>query len=146
MSKLKKQSSNPKVSNAPKIPESAKIVISMQCFTHNSSYNFDSFKRQEIQQKATTMYNFIEKTIFICQNSWIDMHKNSRTSGMGFEKIPFHRVHFAPHNFSLTPDRDIFVIRFNHRENNDGRILGFKEGNVYFIIGVDLNYNAYPHS
>ena len=140
MSRIKSNQQKLKISKnflekSPEMPS-----FSFRYLTTNKDYNFESLdKRKKLEFQSA----LAERMIEITQKSWLEWHNLDKKHG--YEMIPSQQLRFSPNGYTFSDDEKVIVFRFNSQE---GRIIGIKnsESAVYYVIGFDTDYSAYPHS
>ena len=81
--------------------------------------------------------------LFRCKDfTWNDYHQNSKQK-LGCELLSFDCLKIASKPICITEDLDkVIVIRFS---DNDGRIVGFREQNIYYVLWIDCRFELYDH-
>jgi len=85
--------------------------------------------------------SLLNKLLYLSKLTWKDI--NGLTKKGGFEKIPkqqFKKLSNIP--FTFKDDKKISVFRF---PSGEGRIIGYIENEVFYIVWVDTNFEMYKH-
>ena len=86
------------------------------------------------------MAAFAEKVKTLSQMSWLEITLAPR-HGLGFEKIPRRQIR-AGIPTHVTPDVEHFwAVRFHGR----APMVGYKDGETFFVLWFDENYTLYDH-
>ena len=91
----------------------------------------------EVREQAA----FSEKLYELSQLSWVELRQRGHRQG-GYEKIPHDQI-TAGIPQHITEDVTLIVFRFN---SDNGRIAGYREWDVFYIVWVDRNLTLYKHS
>jgi hypothetical protein len=83
---------------------------------------------------------FALKLHLLSQVTWMDLQLAPR-HGIGYELIPVKQV-----NISIPPEvtqdiTSLHVFRFSGKK----AMIGFKDENIYHVLGLDRNFTAYNH-
>jgi hypothetical protein len=81
----------------------------------------------------------VEKLSELSQLSWNDLYKAPR-HGLGCEIIKQNSMN-VPIPEMLKDDRKLLAFRFDAKKP----MVGFREGNIFFIIWVDRDFTLYDH-
>ena len=119
--------------NSPSIKEeSTNDLHPAFCFKYNTCKDY-SVKDLTLEQKS----NLLERLHKLGQLSWGIIQVSSR-KGMGHEKLPKERL---TKPLKYPPElRELLVFRFD-----DGRIIGFRKNQTFYISGIDTKYDCYDH-
>ena len=73
--------------------------------------------------------------------TWNDLYQNDHKK-LGVESLPADRIKASKPTF-MTEDVDKYeVIRFS---KEDGRVVGFRKSNVFYILWIDCKFKLYNH-
>lgn len=96
------------------------------------------FSRLEQKQKS----DFAEALFRRKDFTWNDYHQSSKQA-LGCELLLFDCLKISSKPVCVTDDLDkVIVIRFS---GNDGRIVGFREQNIYHVLWIDCSFELYDH-
>ncbi|MCY4044887.1 MAG: hypothetical protein OXE99_07390 [Cellvibrionales bacterium] len=85
----------------------------------------------------------VNRLIHASEISWKDTFQLGKQQG-GFEKIPksqFKTLPNIPQKFSKNQKIDVFRLQ----PESCGRVLGFIEDGVFYIIWIDKDFKIYKH-
>lgn len=114
------------------------IAISFRYLTTKKDYNFDYFGKN-LENCREVKAKLLDRIAEISSSTWLDMQNLPKTTG--FETLCFDDIRFSPKEYIFSKEEKVYVLR----ACKDYRIIGFKLGTVYYIIGFDFNYSAYDH-
>lgn len=102
------------------------------CFEFNTYKNY-TVRDLELSNKAS----FLHRLHDLCQLSWGKIQIAPR-EGLGHEKL---RVASLKRKLNLPKElKEVLVFRFEN-----GRIIGFRKGQTFYIAAIDTRYDCYDH-
>ncbi len=110
------------------------VIFSLR-HIQNGKYCFSQLDQKQKSDFAEALFRRKDFT-------WNDYHQIPKES-LGYELLPFCCLKIASKPICVTEDLDkVIVIRFS---GNDGRIVGFREKNIYYVLWVDCCFELYDH-
>ena len=106
-----------------------KFSFEFACGSYKSLTSIDNKTKQAVINKLT----------MLSQQNWQDISDLNYVQG--FKKIPksqFKEVRNIPNKF--IDETDIYVFRISN-----GRMMGYKEGDTFFIVWVDTKFEMTSH-
>ncbi len=110
-------------------------VIFSRRHIQNGKYCFSQLDQKQKSDFAEALFRRKDLT-------WNDYHQIPKES-LGYELLPFDCLKIASKPICVTEDLEkVIVIRFS---GNDGRIVGFREQNIYYVLWIDCGFELYDH-
>lgn len=110
-------------------------AVSFRYVTNNNKYSL----KKALGDKEISLA-LVECIAEITSRSY--EHFFSLPKGQGFETLPLYCINFSPNSLELSNDTKVIVHRFDKGKK---RLIGFKDGQVLYVIGIDYDHTAYDH-
>ncbi len=82
---------------------------------------------------------FADSVRILTQKKWVELLSLNR-HGQGYEKISQEQIK-AKIPFQLTPDTNIIAFRFHKKKP----MVGYRDGDIFYIIWFDRDFTLYRH-
>lgn len=116
--------------------------ISWKYITEDNNYRLSRFKNDTGEYKSFTA-SFVKLMENLSHQTWVGLLLLGKKQG-GVETLPESDLKHARARDYDGEIRNYISIRFGSKDAY--RMIGFKEGNVFYITGFDLDFSAYDHS
>lgn len=140
MAKLKnKEPAKPVIKRVKK--QDGTPSISMRYLTKDFSYRAERFEKQPVErlQMLDGLYQLMNQIGNMTWTAWI---MRSRKQG-GPEKISKEQIRSTIIPQYAEQQSFFLSVRFGNADKY--RLLGFREDDVFYVIGFDLDFSAYEH-
>lgn len=97
-----------------------------------TTHSVERCEKEEIVSLSMALYK-------LSQLTWKQI-KSAHRHGMGFEKLPTTCIKASIPNI-VTPDVNLLAFRFHGKKP----MVGFRSGQVFYIIWLDRDYSLYEH-
>lgn len=105
--------------------------------TTSKKYNFSNLDKGKQKEWSTALVKRMIEISKESWNYWLSLRKEQ-----GLETLAYEKINFSPNGIDISQEAKMFIFRFNSQK---GRIIGFKVGTIFYVIGFDFDYSAYDH-
>ena len=114
--------------------------FSMRYMTRDERYRMERFERQT-KDRLLALDGLYELMVNVTAISWAEWFLRAKKQS-GLETLSSDQIRDSL-KFQAPKQTSYLSARFGNGDKY--RLIGFKQGEIFYILGFDLNFSAYDH-